>query len=89
MFVVCGFEEGVSGRSDVNWCQEKNKSRQRQMEVLTLQQQLDRMTTLFWGVTAVATMGDWHCPVRLFVLLRPKCLRGRRGGGVGGHNVEV
>lgn len=41
--------------------QEKNKSRQRQMEVLTLQQQLDRMTTLFWGVTAVAAIAIAIC----------------------------
>jgi len=40
---------------------EKEKARQRQLEVLELQQQLDRMSMLFWGVAAIAVVAVAMC----------------------------
>lgn len=40
---------------------EKEKVRQRQLETLAMQRQLDRMTLLFWGVSAVAAIAVLVC----------------------------
>lgn len=49
---------------------EKDKSRQRQLEVLDLQRQLDRMTMLFWGVTVICAISVVLCLWLAFLLTR-------------------
>ena len=47
---------------------EKDKARQRQLEVLDLQQQLDRMSMLFWGVAAIGGIAVAVCLYLVFLL---------------------
>ncbi len=47
---------------------EKDKARQRQLEVLDLQQQLDRMSMLFWGVAAIGGVAVAICLYLVFLL---------------------
>lgn len=49
---------------------EKDKSRQRQLEVLDLQRQLDRMTLLFWGVTVICGISVLLCLWLAYLLTR-------------------
>jgi serine/threonine protein kinase len=47
---------------------EKDKARQRQLEVLDLQQQLERMSMLFWGVSAIGGIAVAICLYLVFLL---------------------
>jgi serine/threonine-protein kinase len=47
---------------------EKDKARQRQLELLEVQQQLDRMSLLFWGVSAIGGIAVAICLYLVFLL---------------------
>jgi hypothetical protein len=47
---------------------EKDKARQRQLEVLELQQQLERMSLLFWGVSAIGGIAVAICLYLVFLI---------------------